>query len=103
MQMWFRGVHGDIGGGYAENGLSDFPFAWMIAEASKRGLAFEDNFVSQINGDSQGFLHQSATSIFQRLRPRAVPHFSERENGASVSPAARNRQQNPPINQPSYW
>ena len=105
VQMWFPGVHGDIGGGYAENGLSDFPLAWMIGEARKRGLAFEDNFVNQINGNSQGFLHQSATSIFQRLRlrPRAVPHFNESEHGASVSPAARNRQQNPPINQPSYW
>jgi uncharacterized protein (DUF2235 family) len=36
-QVWFAGVHSDIGGGYAEtqSGSSKWPLIWMIEEATK--------------------------------------------------------------------
>jgi uncharacterized protein (DUF2235 family) len=39
-QVWFAGVHADIGGGYpeVESGLSKYPLNWMIDEAVKYGL-----------------------------------------------------------------
>jgi uncharacterized protein (DUF2235 family) len=39
-QVWFAGVHADIGGGYEEeeSGLSKYPLAWMISEAAAAGL-----------------------------------------------------------------
>jgi uncharacterized protein (DUF2235 family) len=39
-QVWFAGVHADIGGGYEEeeSGLSKYPLAWMIEEATAAGL-----------------------------------------------------------------
>jgi uncharacterized protein (DUF2235 family) len=39
-QVWFAGVHGDIGGGYPEreSGLSKFPLNWMIDESVEYGL-----------------------------------------------------------------
>lgn len=41
-QVWFPGVHADIGGGYAEAeaGLSRIPLAWMKKEAEDAGLVF---------------------------------------------------------------
>jgi uncharacterized protein (DUF2235 family) len=33
-QVWFPGVHTDIGGGYPECGLSDLSLAWMVKEAT---------------------------------------------------------------------
>ncbi len=48
-QVWFAGVHADVGGGYkpGKNGeaLSDIPLEWMINEASKSGLNFEDHLL----------------------------------------------------------
>jgi len=32
-QVWFPGVHSDIGGGYRETGLSDLALEWMVKEA----------------------------------------------------------------------
>src|SRR3954462_15686042 len=32
-QVWFPGVHSDVGGGYRETGLSDLALDWMIKEA----------------------------------------------------------------------
>jgi uncharacterized protein (DUF2235 family) len=42
-QLWFAGVHSDVGGGYpeAESGLSKFPLIWMIDEAVKHGLRID--------------------------------------------------------------
>ena len=39
-QVWFAGVHSDIGGGYpeSESGLSKYPLLWMINEAKTAGL-----------------------------------------------------------------
>jgi uncharacterized protein (DUF2235 family) len=39
-QVWFAGVHADVGGGYPEeeSGLSKFPLDWMVQEAVEKGL-----------------------------------------------------------------
>jgi uncharacterized protein (DUF2235 family) len=39
-QVWFAGVHSDVGGGYADPGstLWRISFAWMVKEAEDRGL-----------------------------------------------------------------
>jgi uncharacterized protein (DUF2235 family) len=50
LQVWFAGVHADIGGGYPEkeSGLSKFPLIWMIDEAVKCGLAVDRRTVNQL-------------------------------------------------------
>ncbi|WP_084528886.1 DUF2235 domain-containing protein [Nocardia crassostreae] len=40
-QVWFAGVHSDVGGGYRESGLSDVALRWMVSEAEVVGLAFD--------------------------------------------------------------
>jgi uncharacterized protein (DUF2235 family) len=44
-QVWFAGVHCDVGGGYPESqsGLSKIALAWMLDEAVAAGLAIDDN------------------------------------------------------------
>jgi uncharacterized protein (DUF2235 family) len=37
-QVWFTGVHCDVGGGYPETGLSDITYSWMLAKAIALGL-----------------------------------------------------------------
>ncbi|MGH3659880.1 MAG: DUF2235 domain-containing protein, partial [Micromonosporaceae bacterium] len=39
-QVWFTGVHSDVGGGYAETSLSDIALLWMIGRARAYGLEF---------------------------------------------------------------
>jgi uncharacterized protein (DUF2235 family) len=50
LQVWFAGVHSDIGGGYPEkeSGLSKYALIWMIDEASKCGLAVDQRTVNQL-------------------------------------------------------
>jgi uncharacterized protein (DUF2235 family) len=49
LQVWFAGVHADIGGyPEKESGLSKFPLIWMIDEAKKCGLAVDPQTVNQL-------------------------------------------------------
>jgi len=50
LQVWFAGVHCDVGGGYPEieSGESKYPLLWMIEEAAKAGLNFNPRTVNQL-------------------------------------------------------
>lgn len=50
LQVWFAGVHSDVGGGYPEarSGESKYPLIWMIDEAEKAGLNFNPRTVNQL-------------------------------------------------------
>lgn len=49
-QVWFAGVHCDVGGGYPEKeaGLSKYPLLWMIDEAVAAGLSVNPRTVNQL-------------------------------------------------------
>lgn len=49
-EMWFAGVHGDIGGGYpeAESQLGKIPLLWLIEELKALGLGFTTATVNAI-------------------------------------------------------
>jgi uncharacterized protein (DUF2235 family) len=49
-QVWFAGVHGDVGGGYpeVESGLSKFPLLWMIEQARAAGLRMSQSMIDHL-------------------------------------------------------
>jgi T6SS, Phospholipase effector Tle1-like, catalytic domain len=102
LQLWFPGVHGDVGGGYVETGLSDAALKWMIDEARKAGLAFDPAMTGQIRPEPLGTLHDSMKGIFktQRSRPRNTPSILSSPD--QVHPAALMRHRTPPISQAPY-
>ncbi len=46
-QVWFSGVHCDIGGGYPETGLADTTLSWMMSKAKNLGLQFAETVWAQ--------------------------------------------------------
>lgn len=48
VQAWFPGVHSNVGGGYVDSGLSDRALLWMIYNANKHGLRFDDGYINLI-------------------------------------------------------
>ncbi len=64
-QVWFPGVHSNVGGGYADAGLSDIALKWMIEKAAATGLEFDEAVVASLHGDSRGELRNSWTGIFR--------------------------------------
>jgi uncharacterized protein (DUF2235 family) len=74
-QVWFPGVHMDVGGGHPETGLSDRALQWMIDEAREAiKLGFDKKAtVEQIRPDPLGVLHDDNRSAFGWLNPLAAP------------------------------
>ncbi|MCB5185847.1 DUF2235 domain-containing protein [Methylobacillus gramineus] len=63
-QVWFAGVHSDIGGGYDQPGLSYCAAQWMIYEAEECGLIFEPHLKNTIQPDENGQQHNERKGIY---------------------------------------
>ncbi|HEU4568586.1 MAG TPA: DUF2235 domain-containing protein [Marmoricola sp.] len=82
-QVWFSGVHSDVGGGYADAALADVALLWMADRARSCGLgfvedAFDDCVTSHqgpagaeiaVRPDPAGPLHESRTGYYRLLPP----------------------------------
>lgn len=99
-QVWFPGVHCDVGGGYMQTGLSDGALDWMVREAQSKGLRFIERKLEQIRPDPRDVLHDSVTSVFKLMRtqPRSSPPIT----ADAIHASALDRHQNPPITQKEY-
>jgi hypothetical protein len=73
-QVWFCGVHSDVGGSYPEkeSGLSKIALEWMIAEATTAGLAIDLDNAHKVLGEP------SPVSI------KGLPDYVLPENNATL-------------------
>lgn len=69
-QRWFCGVHSNIGGGYADCGLSDIALKWMIEKAQDTGLCFYEEKVKELKPDPLGELRNSYTPTYWLWPPK---------------------------------
>jgi len=46
VEVWFRGVHSDVGGGNGNSGLIDITLKWMMSKAKSAGLPIADEDIS---------------------------------------------------------
>lgn len=76
-QVWFAGVHCDVGGGYPESGLSDLTLGWMMGKAKNLGLQIDDAVWAQYgNLDPKHALdqmHESWKPIWGFPKVRTIP------------------------------
>jgi hypothetical protein len=66
-QVWFPGAHSNVGGGYAEHGLSDVALAWM-ADRVEQFLELDHDYLSsrqdRRDGWGLGKIYDSAAGFF---------------------------------------
>jgi uncharacterized protein (DUF2235 family) len=69
-QVWFCGVHSDVGGGYPDSGLSDIALDWMIGRAAAHGLHFDPpaTQANPLDPRPLATLHDSRRGVY-RLTP----------------------------------
>jgi uncharacterized protein (DUF2235 family) len=75
-QVWFSGVHSNVGGGYTKQGMSLVALDWMMAEAEAAGLYFipSDREYVRSHQDVHGDLVDSRAGIhaYYRWAPRNI-------------------------------
>jgi uncharacterized protein (DUF2235 family) len=81
-QVWFAGMHANVGGGYPDDSLAKIPLYWIVEEAKRCGLVFkapptaDPNAVAQIRSaqDKDGRLYDSRSGLgsYYRYGPRYI-------------------------------
>ena len=83
-QVWFPGMHADVGGGYPDDGLSFVPLCWMIHEAEQRGLLFEkpivDTYQSLASPTGRLYDSRGGTGVLWRYQPRNVQFLMDKND-----------------------
>jgi uncharacterized protein (DUF2235 family) len=77
-QVWFSGVHSNVGGGYPDDALSHVPLLWIIRNARIAGLRFKQDVINdyEIASNPVGKMYDSraGVSAYYRYSPRRVDH-----------------------------
>lgn len=99
-QVWFCGVHTDVGGGYEEQGLSDIPLMWMTEMAKQCGLLIYPKHNVKINQDIESKMHDSASGFPGSIYRKKERSWDAKTKGKlivheSVTERKLNRQNKP--------
>jgi uncharacterized protein (DUF2235 family) len=86
-QVWFAGVHSNVGGGYPDDSLAHVSLTWMLSEARRRGLTLKeapeadpDAFRrARSTQDKDGRIYDSRNGLggYYRYGPRSVAALSD--------------------------
>jgi uncharacterized protein (DUF2235 family) len=106
-QVWFAGVHCDVGGGYPEtgSGLSKIALEWMLEEAKAAGLCVDPGREAEVLGripggrydppDPDAPMHESLKGAWKFAELIQKPHY-DYNTGATESRANRGRRRTIP-------
>jgi uncharacterized protein (DUF2235 family) len=87
-QVWFSGVHCDVGGGYPETGLSDITFSWMIGKAQSLGLEIDPNVAAQYASLDPKYaiaqIHESWSVVWLFPKARTIAPNSTLSNSVAI-------------------
>lgn len=83
-QVWFCGMHTDVGGGYAEQQLSDIPMSWMIKMAEKYGLKIYPDHKVEVHEDINGFMHNSRGTLFSKIYTKKQRNWDNKRTDKPV-------------------
>lgn len=78
-QVWFAGVHSDVGGWYDEHGMSDIALEWMLRKAEACDLLLKPDWQRQIQPEHAANptdpIHESRTGFWKLWppAPRVIP------------------------------
>ena len=106
-QVWFPGVHANVGGGYPKTGISDLSLAWMLSriETKKIGLRLLPGWNASLAPDALDEIYESRSRLYawSRLSPnfrvinQTPPSFSGMHRLSSLAPHAV------PVGESLHW
>lgn len=83
-EIWFPGVHSDVGGGYRRDGLSDVALSFMIDRARAHGIQFTEASAidfARISSDTKATIELDDVEI----RPDPLGHLHEHRRDEKIA------------------
>ncbi|MFQ5641082.1 MAG: DUF2235 domain-containing protein [bacterium] len=75
-QVWFSGVHSNVGGGYPKQGMSLVALDWMMAQAEEQGLRFiltvRTSYHELQNVNDKLYNSRSGIGVYYRYKVRDI-------------------------------
>jgi len=87
-QVWFAGVHTNIGGGYEKDGLANCAFQWMLKKAEANGLEFDKTYTAFYRPYPLDELRTSMTWYYRLLGEYSRPIGKQKNGHEHVDPSA---------------
>jgi uncharacterized protein (DUF2235 family) len=72
-QVWFAGVHSNVGGGYPDTALSDLALAWMYDRVAGCGLVLRPDASQACRGACDGKLYDTMTAFYRAMGEHVRP------------------------------
>lgn len=81
-QVWFAGVHSNVGGGYPKDQMALVALDWMMEKAEGEKLRFRgelrDEYRNEANVNGEIYDSRSGLSSYYRYRPRNIHEISDK-------------------------
>jgi uncharacterized protein (DUF2235 family) len=90
-QAWFAGVHSNVGGGYAQDGLANEALHWIVEKAEKLGLEFDKPYLAHYLPCFNSVLRDSMTTMFSVMGPNVRQIGQHAASGEAVHQSAIDR------------
>jgi hypothetical protein len=75
-QVWFAGVHSNVGGGYEKQGMSLVTLDWMMTQAEQMGLRFQPRehelYRERQNVNDKLYNSRAGLGVYYRYKPRDI-------------------------------
>jgi uncharacterized protein (DUF2235 family) len=78
-QVWFAGMHSNVGGGYRRPGMSNVALEWMMIKSWEQGIVFKDDSLKTAhdNANVHGRIYNSrdGLAVYYRYHPRDIENL----------------------------
>lgn len=87
-QVWFTGMHANVGGGYERDGLAGIPLEWVMKQAEEKGLVFNSDAAQIVQDTSHihGRMYDTRLGLkmIYRYHPREIESLCQTKAGESI-------------------
>lgn len=90
-QTWFCGVHCNVGGGYAPDGLANEALHWLVEKSQDHGLEFDNPYLGYFRPCFNSTLNDSMTAMYRVLGEYSRPLGANRAHGEQIHQAVIDR------------
>lgn len=90
-QVWFAGVHSNVGGSYSPDGLANEALHWIVEKAEIQELEFDNSFLQHYLPCFNSVLNDSMTVMYKIMGPHARKIGKHSDHGEAIHQSAIDR------------